>query len=141
MRAAQMYPLRAASWIGSILAGIALVLSVSGLYGVLSYTLTQRTREIGIRMALGATAAAVVRLVMGQSVRVAGTGAALGLAVAFAILKFLGSVIHMSRVSVLDGLAFGGGLALVLTAAAIAAYHPSRRATRVDPAVTLRADA
>ena len=83
MRDAQMYPIRAAAWIGSMLGAIALVLSVSGLYGVLSYTLTQRTREIGIRMALGATAAAIVRLLMGQSARLAGIGAAIGLAVAF----------------------------------------------------------
>jgi predicted permease len=140
MRAAQMYPLRAASWIGTLLAVIALALSVTGLYGVLSYTLTQRTREIGIRMALGATAAAVVRLVMGQSARLAGIGAAIGLVMAFSALKVLSSAIHMSRVSVLDAGAFGGGLALIAAATAFAAYHPARRATRVDPAVTLRAD-
>ena len=82
---------------GPILGAIALVLSVSGLYGVLSYTLTQRTREIGIRMALGATAAAVVRLVMGQSARLAGIGAAIGLVVAFSVLKVLSSAITLSR--------------------------------------------
>ena len=141
MREAQMYPIRAASWIGSLLGVIALVLSVSGLYGVLSYTLTQRTREIGIRMALGATAAAVVRLVMGQSARLAGIGAAIGLALAFGVLKVLSSAIHMSQVSVLDGFSFAGGFAVVLAATAFAAYYPARRATRVDPAVTLRADA
>jgi hypothetical protein len=141
MRAAQMYPLRAASWIGMLLAAIALVLSITGLYGVLSYTLMQRTREIGIRMALGATAAAVVRLVMGQSARLAGIGAVIGLAVAFAVLRVLSSAIQMSRVSVLDAAAFGGGLVLIAAATAFAAYHPARRATRVDPAVTLRADA
>jgi predicted permease len=140
MRAAQMYPLRAASWIGTLLAAIALVLSITGLYGVLSYTLMQRTREIGIRMALGATAAAVVRLVMGQSARLAGIGAVIGLVVAFAVLRVLSSAIQMSRVSVLDAVAFGGGLALIAVATAFAAYHPARRATRVDPAITLRAD-
>ena len=82
MREAQMYPLRTASWIGSLLGAIALVLSVSGLYGVLTYTLSQRTREIGIRMALGATSAAVVRMVMTQSARLAGSRRAIGLAVA-----------------------------------------------------------
>ena len=141
MRAAQMYPLRAASWIGTLLAAIALALSITGLYGVLSYTLSQRTREIGIRMALGATAVAVVRLVMGQSARLAGIGAAIGLAVAFSVLKVLSSAVQMSRVSVLDATAFGGGLALIAAATAFAAFHPARRATRVDPAVTLRADA
>jgi predicted permease len=141
MRDAQMYPIRAAAWIGSVLGAIALVLSVSGLYGVLSYTLTQRTREIGIRMALGATAAAVVRLLMAQSARLAGIGAAIGLVVAFSALKLLSSAIHLSEVSVLDGMAFAGAVALVAAATAFAAYHPARRATRVDPAVTLRADA
>ena len=141
MREGQMYPIRAASWIGSLLGVIALVLSVSGLYGVLSYTLTQRTREIGIRMALGATATAVVRLVMRQSARLAGIGAVIGLACAFAVLEVLSSAIHMSQVSVLDGFSFAGGFAVVLAATAFAAYYPARRATRVDPAVTLRADA
>ncbi len=141
MREAQMYPVYAASWIGTLLAGMALVLSVSGLYGVLSYTLTQRTREIGIRMALGATAAAVVGLVMRQSARLAGVGAVIGVAVSFVVLKLLSSAIQLPRVSLLDGVALGGGVALVLAATALAAYHPARRATRVDPSVTLRADA
>ncbi len=66
MRALQIYPLQAASWMGSLLGVIALVLSVAGLYGVLTYTLSQRTKEIGIRMALGATATAVVGMVMRQ---------------------------------------------------------------------------
>ena len=79
LRDTQMYPLRAGAWIGGLLGAIALVLSISGLYGVLSYMLSQRTREIGIRMALGATAGAVVSLVVRQSVRLAGVGAAIGL--------------------------------------------------------------
>ena len=89
---------------------------------------------------IGATRAPVVRLVMGQSARLAGIGAAIGLAVAFSVMKVLSSAIHMSRVSVLDGPSFSGALALVLAATALAAYHPARRGTRVDPSVTLRAD-
>ena len=141
MRAAQLYPLQAASWIGSVLAAVALTLSVSGLYGVLTYTLSQRTREIGIRIALGATRGAVVRMVMRQSTRMAGLGAVIGAAVSFGVLKTLSAVITLKTVSLLDVLAFGGGLALVMAATAVAAYHPARRATRVDPAETLRADA
>jgi putative ABC transport system permease protein len=120
---------------------VALALSVSGLYGVLTYTLSQRTREIGIRMALGATAGAVVRLVMAQSARLAGVGAVIGLAVAFGVMKTLSAAIRLQTVSLLDIVAFGAGLALVMAATALAAYHPARRATRVDPAQTLRADA
>jgi hypothetical protein len=141
MRDAQMYPIRAAAWIGAILGAIALVLSVSGLYGVLSYTLTQRTREIGIRMALGATGAAVVRLLMGQSARLAGVGAAIGLVVAFGALQVLSSVITLSEVSVLDGVAFAGGVALVAAATAFAAtIRPAARRASIRPS-PLRADA
>jgi predicted permease len=141
MRETQMYPLRAAAWIGGLLGAIALVLSISGLYGVLSYTLSQRTREIGIRMALGATAGAVVALVMRQSVRLAGVGALVGLAIAFAALKALSSVVTLQEISLLNAAPFGAALVLVLAATALAAYQPARRATRVDPAETLRAEA
>ncbi len=74
MVALQMFPLRAASWIGALLSAIALALSVSGLYGVLTYTFGQRTREIGIRIALGASARAISRLVFDYSLRLGGVG-------------------------------------------------------------------
>jgi predicted permease len=141
MRSTQMYPLRAASWFGSLLGAIALMLSISGLYGVLSYTLSQRTREIGIRMALGASAGAVVRLVMRQSARLAGLGAILGLVIAFSALKALSAVIQLDRISLLNVVPFTAALALVVAATAAAAFQPARRATRVDPAETLRAEA
>lgn len=141
MRDAQMYPLRAAAWIGGILGTIALVLSISGLYGVLSYTLSQRTREIGIRMALGAPAGAVVALILRQSAHLAGIGAIVGIGVAFAALKFLSAVVQLKEVSLLNPAPFAAAVALVLAATALAAYQPARRATRVDPAETLRAEA
>lgn len=141
MRAVQMYPMLAASWVGSLLGAIALALSISGLYGVLAYTLSQRTKEIGIRMALGATAGAVLRLVMRQSARLAAIGAALGLIVAFGVLSMLNAAIQLQNVELVDMVAFGAGLALVMAATALAAYYPARRATRVEPAQTLRADA
>ena len=140
MREAQMYPLRTASWIGSLLGAIALGLSVSGLYGVLTYTLSQRTREIGIRMALGATSTAVVRMVMTQSARLTGVGAAIGLVVALGVMKVLSNLITLQNVSVLDAGAFAASFALVALATAMAAYGPARRATRVDPSETLRAE-
>jgi hypothetical protein len=139
-RALQMYPLLAASWTGTLLAGIALALSVSGLYGVLTYTLAQRTREIGIRIALGATATAVIRLVLRQVARLAGWGAAIGLVAALGALGALSAAIRLQQISVLDHIAFEGGLLLVLAATALATYHPARRAARVDPVETLRAE-
>jgi predicted permease len=141
MLSLQMYPVRAASWIGSLLGAIALVLAVSGLYGVLSYNLSQRTREIGIRMALGASAGSVVRLVLLQSARLAGAGTTAGGFVAFAALYVLNAAVHLRTTSLLDPLAFLSGAALVLLSAALAASLPARRAARVDPAETLRAEA
>jgi predicted permease len=141
MRRVQIYPLRAAAWIGLLLGAIALVLSVSGLYGVLTYTMNQRTREIGIRMALGATAGAVVALVMRQSARLAGAGAIAGLVFSFGAMKALSAAIQLQSVSLLQVVPFAGGVTLVLAATAAAAFQPARRATRVDPAETLRAEA
>jgi predicted permease len=141
MKATQMYPLRAAAWIGAVLGLVALALSLAGLYGVLSFTISQRTREIGIRMALGASGAAVVRLVMGQSVRLAAAGALAGAAMAYAALAFLRSVISLRMISFLDPAPFAAGLLVIAAAALAAAYAPARRATRVDPAETLRAEA
>ncbi len=135
-----LYPVRAASWIGSLLGLVALTLSVSGLYGVLMYLLSQRTREIGIRMALGATALGVVRLIMRQSARVVGVGAVLGLVITFSALKFLGSLLSFEGVSLLDGWSFAIGLVLIALAAGLATFFPARRATRVDPWRTLRSD-
>ena len=137
----QMFPLRLASWIGSILAAMALVLSVVGLSGVLTYTVGQRAREIGIRMALGATSTRVVRLVMGQTARLAGLGAVAGLLVSYIALKLLSAFVRMENVSVVDAGAFAVGLGLVAAAVAVASYGPARRAAVVDPAVVLRSDA
>jgi putative ABC transport system permease protein len=138
--AMQMFPLRVASWIGSLLSGIALVLSVSGLYGVVSYGASQRTREIGIRMALGATAAAIVRLVMRQSARLVAVGVSIGFIVSLAALATLRAVVRLNNVSLVDGAAFAVSIAILTTAAGLAAYFPARRATYIDPSETLRAD-
>jgi ABC-type antimicrobial peptide transport system permease subunit len=115
-------------------------LTVSGLYGVLAYLLSQRTREIGIRMALGATAGAVTGLVMRQSARLAALGGIAGLGAALGVMKVLSAVIELEAVSLFDFAAFAGGLGLVMAATAAATYYPARRATRIDPAQTLRAD-
>jgi hypothetical protein len=136
----QMFPLRAASVIGSLLSIVALALSISGLYGVLTYTLGQRTQEIGIRMALGASAAAIKRLVFIQSARFAFAGTALGLLVGFSVMKLLSTVITLENVSVIDPGAFVVSLVLIAVAMALASYGPARRAARIDPSSMLRAD-
>ena len=140
MLAMQMFPLRIASWIGMLLSAIAMVLSVSGLYGVVAYALSQRTKEIGIRVALGATANAVVRLLMQQSGRLAALGAAVGLFIAFAVLATARAFIRLENVSILDPGAFAAAIALVVAAAGFATYIPARRAVRIEPAETLRSD-
>jgi predicted permease len=140
LHALQVYPLQAASWIGCLLAAVALILSVSGLYGVLTYTLNQRVKEIGIRIALGATSRMVVRLVMSQSARLAGIGAMIGLTAAYLAMRTLSTAIQLRQVSVLDLAAFAVGVIVIVAAAGLAAYHPARRAIRVSPAFTLRAD-
>jgi hypothetical protein len=138
--AMQMFPLTVASWIGLVLSGVALALSVSGLYGVVTFSLSQRTKEIGIRMALGATSAAVVRLLLTQSARLVAAGAGAGLLVSFALMATLRAVIRLENVSVLDAGAFAASAAVIGAAAGLATYWPARRAAHIEPSQTLRAD-
>ncbi len=120
----------------SLLAALALVLSAIGLYGVLAYIVGQRSREIGLRRALGATGAGIARLVVGEGFRFVGLGVAVGLAASLATARFLGKLLY--------GVSPGDPVTLVLVAgvlmgvAALATWLPTRRALRVDPAVTLR---
>ena len=120
----------------SLLAALALVLSAIGLYGVLAYIVGQRSREIGLRRALGATGGGIARLVVGEGFRFVGLGVAAGLAASLATTRFLGRLLY--------GLSPGDPVTLVLVAgvlmgvAALATWLPTRRALRVDPAVTLR---
>jgi hypothetical protein len=137
-RALATYPFRAASWIGCAVAGLALLLTLSGIYGVLSYVVTQRTKEIGIRVALGATTSGVTRLVLGQSVRLAAIGIAIGVGLAAGISKLVTA--EMIFLRAFDALSYGAGIAIVLCAAIVAAWFPSRRAAGIDPIINLRYD-
>jgi ABC-type antimicrobial peptide transport system permease subunit len=120
----------------SIFASLALLLSSIGIYGVISYLASQRTREIGIRVALGAQRRDVLRMMLGEGMKMALVGVAIGVAVALGLTRLISQMLF--GVSPTDPLTFFA-VALVLTGAALAAcYIPSRRAMRVDPIVALR---
>ena len=120
----------------AIFGGLALILAIIGVYGVLSYSVNQQTREIGIRMAMGAQTSRVLRLVVGQGMRLAGVGLLLGLIVAFAAMRVMSSLLF--GVSAHDPLTFIGVSLVLAIAAVLACYIPARRATKVDPIIALR---
>ena len=115
---------------------IALALAAVGIYGVLSYSVAQRTQEIGIRAALGASRGDVLRMVLGDGARIAAAGTGLGIAAALALSQLLGSLLY--SVGARDPATFGGVGLLCIAVALAACYIPARRATRVDPLVALR---
>jgi ABC-type antimicrobial peptide transport system permease subunit len=119
-----------------VFAGLALLMAVIGLYGVISYAVTQRTQEMGVRMALGAEPAEILRLVLSQGVRLACAGAAIGLVVSLIASRLLRN--QLFHVSSFDPLTFTLVAAVLIGAALAASYIPARRATRVDPLVALR---
>jgi putative ABC transport system permease protein len=120
-----------------IAATIAMALSAVGIYGVISYVVSQRRSEIGIRMALGAQVREVSRLVVGQSLRLAGAGVLVGVVLAFAGTRLLGSLLF--EVSPTDPIAIGGTAILLLMVAALASLGPTRRAAKIDPVEAMRA--
>jgi predicted permease len=117
---------------------LALVLSAVGLYGVIAYGVSQRRREIGVRVALGAGPSAVVGLVVGDGLRLAGVGVVIGTALAAAATRVLESMLY--GVSATDPMTFAAVALVVAAVALVASYVPARRALRIDPAETLRAD-
>jgi putative ABC transport system permease protein len=119
-------------------ASIALLLAGIGIYGVVSYSVSQRRREMGLRIALGATTASVVRRVVGEGLRSAGVGVALGLVGALLLGRVLSGFLF--GVEATDPLTFAGVAVLLLLVAASASYLPARRAAAVDPGRALSSD-
>ena len=120
----------------TVFGGIALILAIVGVYGVLSYSVSQQTREIGIRMAMGAQTASVTSLVVKQGMRLAIVGLVAGLVLAFAAMRAMSSLLY--DVSAHDPLIFAGVTLVLATAAVLACYIPARKAAHVDPLVALR---
>jgi ABC-type antimicrobial peptide transport system permease subunit len=122
----------------AVFAAIALGLAVVGLYGVIAYMVSQRTREIGIRMALGATSGSVAGGVVGQGVRLALAGVGVGLVLAAGLSRLLNQLLF--GVSGLDPVVYGGVALLLITVAASASFLPARRAAAVDPVSALKSE-
>jgi putative ABC transport system permease protein len=123
----------------TLLAGLslaALVLAMVGIYGVIAYSVSERTQEMGIRIALGANRGDILRLVLRQGMTLACAGIAIGVAASLALTRLLGSLLY--GVSATDPLTFAAGAALFVAVAFAASYIPAMRATRVNPIVTLR---
>jgi ABC-type antimicrobial peptide transport system permease subunit len=125
-------------WMFSIFGFIALALASVGVYGVLSYAVSQRTQEIGVRVALGAARRDVLRLIIGQGLRLAAVGVMVGLAGAFAVTPIIRTLLY--NVTPTDPLSFASVAAFLIGVAAVASYVPARRALRVNPIVALRGE-
>jgi predicted permease len=140
----QTYPLQVAFWVSVVLAGLALVLTVSGVFSVLSYVVEQQAKEIGVRLALGASTKNVVRLILLQSVRPVGVGLAAGggLAAAVAIVLMTTPIAAEigDSIDVLDPGAYAASLLVIVASCVLAVSLPAVRAARIDPVATLRRD-
>ena len=133
-----LLPARLAAQTASIVGVVATVLAAIGLYGVIAYAVSRRTREIGIRMALGAAPRGVIRMVMRQGLTVAGAGIVAGLLLAWVAARAIAAGLY--GVSATDPIAWSTALTLSLMSAAAANFIPARRASSVDPSVALRTE-
>lgn len=136
MFALQVYPLRAASWITSLLGVIALLLTASAMYGVMGYVVNQRIKEVGIRMALGATSANIVEFFLRHCLRLAAGGLTVGVAVSIGLSKVIASL--LTAIHTFDAIAYAAGLAVVLLTGVCAAYVPIRRIARANSIDAIR---
>jgi len=134
--AGTLWRARLSAWLLGLFAALAAALAAAGLYGVMSYSVNKRTQEIGLRMALGAASLDVLRMVIGEGLRLTAIGLALGLTVAFAISRLIAS--QLFGVTATDPLTYGGVALLLAMVSMAACYIPARRASRVDPMVALR---
>ena len=131
-----LFPARATGWLLGTSGILAVVMTTIGLFGVIAYLVSQRTHEIGIRMALGARRADVLKLVMGQGLRLTAIGLGIGICVALGATRLLGPLLYgIGADDPMTMTAVGVGLAAI---ALSACYLPARRAMRVDPSVALR---
>jgi putative ABC transport system permease protein len=130
------WPLRVFGTMFAVFAAIALLLATLGLYAVVAYGVSRRTQEIGVRVALGGSAASILRLVFASGMRSASIGLAIGLAAAFGVTRVLSAL--LVGVSPTDPLTFGIVAAVLLVSATLGCAIPARRAMRVDPAIALR---
>jgi ABC-type antimicrobial peptide transport system permease subunit len=119
-----------------LFAGLAILLAAVGISGVLGYSVSRRRQEIGVRMALGATPAEVLELVLKEGLRLIGVGAALGLAAAFALTRLMSSLLYGTNPA--DALTYAGVAVLLLLVGLVACAIPALRAARVEPTVALR---
>jgi putative ABC transport system permease protein len=125
-------------WLFSAFGAVAMLLAVTGVYGLLSYAVSQRTQEIGVRVALGAARRDVIRLIVGQGLGLAAIGIVLGLLGSFGVTRVVASLLF--NISPTDPVTFAGAALFLVILAALASYVPTRRATAVDPLIALRSE-